>query len=77
MSDRPWLTEQKIIATQMVAIGNRILADLEKIDKGESVKLTYEQKRERLDAARELNDLNIAFRKRFGIGNGIDWRKVQ
>ena len=77
MSDQPWLTEQKNIATQMVSIGNRILADLEKINKGGSIKLTCEQKRERLDAARELNDLNIAFRKRFGIGNGIDWRKVQ
>ena len=69
MSDRPWLTEQKIIATQMVAIGNQILADLEKINKGGSIKLTCEQKSERLAAARELNDLNIAFRKRFGIGN--------
>ena len=48
---------------QMVSIGNQVLADLAKIDSGESIILTTKQKKERLDAARELNEMNIAFRK--------------
>ena len=67
MNDKNWLIQQKAIAMQMVSIGNQVLADLAKIDSGESIILTTKQKKERLDAARELNEMNIAFRKHFGI----------